>query len=55
MSMAAGVEPGFGMWPFGQHCACHALAASHARLEGEIVQRRDKIRYPEAMRGCEAE
>lgn len=55
MSMVAGVEPGLGMWPFGQHCACHALAARNARLETELGRCLDKIQYLEAMRGCEAE
>ena len=55
MSMVAGVEPGLGMWPFGQHCACHALAARNARLEAELGRCLDRIQYLEAMRGCEAE
>lgn len=54
MSMAAGAEQGLGMWPFGQHCASHALAARNAHLEAELDRCRDKIRYMEAMRGCEA-
>ena len=55
MSMVAGVDPGLGMWPFGRHCACHALAARNAHLEAELGRCLDKIRYLEAMRGCEAE
>lgn len=53
--MVAGVEPGLGMWPFGRHCARHALVARNAHLEAELGRCLDKIRYLEAMRGCEAE
>ena len=53
--MVTGAEPGFGMWPFGQHCTCHALAARNARLEAELGRCLDKMRYLEAMRACEAE
>ena len=53
--MVAGAEQGLGMWPFGQHCAFHAFAARNARLEAELGRCLDKIRYMEAMRGCEAE
>ena len=55
MSMVAGAEQGLGMWPFGQHCTCDAFAARNARLEAELGRCHDKIRYMEAMRGCEAE
>ena len=55
MSMVAGVELGLGMWSFGRHCTCHALAARNAHLEAELGRCLDKIRYLEAMRGCEAE